>query len=91
MYSGIHAHSIRPRVMTHISAHLHLSLPSAWQDHLYVYICFYTHVYTYTNVCMYVCVYIYIYIYIYERLAPIHAPWELTGVTTRAKKCSTYS
>ncbi len=88
MYAGIHAHSIRPHVMTHVSAHLHLSLLSAWRDlmhmhtHLYVCICFYTHVYIHTRV------YVYIYMHIFfgkYKLAPIHALWELTGVATRAK------
>jgi hypothetical protein len=82
MYAGIHAHGIRPHVMTHISAHLHLSLLSAWRNpmlmhtHLYVCTCIYTHVYIHTRVYVYIYIYIYMYAYIFfgeYKLAPIHA------------------
>jgi hypothetical protein len=79
MYAGIHAHSVRPHVMTHISAHVHLQ-PSLCVAKSYAYahtlVC--VHMYLYTCIYTYMCVCIHIYMYAYTffgeyKLAPIHA------------------
>ncbi len=78
MYVGIHAHGVRPHVMTHISAHLHLQ-PSRGEilclcTHACMRASSSVHMYIYILVCMHTCIYMYAYVFFGEyKFAPIYA------------------
>jgi hypothetical protein len=78
--------SMRPHVVTRISAHSFCTARAC----VYVHICMCTCMSVFIYIYIYTYIYVYIYIYISlgeHRLAAFHAPCELTGLTTRASKC----